>query len=901
MGRSQKNRRATIKALINDSITYVSGLLSCSPKLDLEMLFVTVKTRPFGSARTQAVSQWSRHVLALGFCAAFFASLCATVSYATDASPQYFTYQGYLTDSGGNPLTGTQTLVLAVYDPSDTCLLYEEDQSVDLTSTTGLFSIQVGSQTGDPKRVVGTDPGISMATVFSNSAASAIVPHGSNCALSSGYTPVAGDGRLLRLTVSGTTLSPDQAMGSLPQAVVAQSLQGQAPMDFVQVTGNSSAYSIAQADWDLLFGTGGGVPAGTNPVNASSLHHHDDRYLQIGSITAQNMGSGGFYSSGTGSVGTISAPLGTQFEVQDTTASSVGEIIKGASSQTADLFEVQNSSGTVLDKIDSSGNLWIGGSEAVTQSYISGSYLPLSGGTLTGPLSGTSFTSTLQGGFNLSPYGTSPGNTGEIHFSELSANGSKYVGFRAPNSISNDQIWVLPAADGTAQQVLTTDGSGNLSWSSSSSGSVTAVTATSPLSSTGGNTPQLSITQATSVASGYLSSSDWLIFNGKVAGASNLTTSGSLPYVSASGTLSQNSAVTVGTTANVTNLILKAGSAQSTTDLTDWENNSSAILYSLNSTGTPTASTDLMTKAAVTSAITSSGSGYLQVSNNLSDVASASSARTNLGLGTAATQASTAFDAAGAASTAQGLSLQKANNLSDVANATTALTNLLPSQISASGLVLESNGTNASWQAIPVGFTNPMTTLGDLIYENSTPAANRLPGNVTTTKKFLTQTGTGTVSAAPAWSTLASSDIPNNAANTSGTAANLSGTPALPSGTAATTQAAGDTSTDLATDAFVMTAVGTVVADTTITIGTTAVGANTCTSASTVTMTNLTATMAFSMSPQVDVSAITGWGATGGLVIDAWPTTNTLNYKVCNQTGSSITPSSSVTFNVSAR
>lgn len=43
--------------------------------------------------------------------------------------------------------------------------------------------------------------------------------------------------------------------------------------------------------------------------------------------------------------------------------------------------------------------------------------------------------------------------------------------------------------------------------------------------------------------------------------------------------------------------------------------------------------------------------------------------------------------------------------------------------------------------------------------------------------------------------------------NTTGTAANLSGTPALPNGTSATTQTAGDSSTDLATDSFVSTAV----------------------------------------------------------------------------------------------
>jgi hypothetical protein len=49
---------------------------------------------------------------------------------------------------------------------------------------------------------------------------------------------------------------------------------------------------------------------------------------------------------------------------------------------------------------------------------------------------------------------------------------------------------------------------------------------------------------------------------------------------------------------------------------------------------------------------------------------------------------------------------------------------------------------------------------------------------------------------------LVSGDIPNNAANTSGTALNLSGTPALPNGTTATTQSVNDNSTKLATTAY---------------------------------------------------------------------------------------------------
>jgi hypothetical protein len=75
--------------------------------------------------------------------------------------------------------------------------------------------------------------------------------------------------------------------------------------------------------------------------------------------------------------------------------------------------------------------------------------------------------------------------------------------------------------------------------------------------------------------------------------------------------------------------------------------------------------------------------------------------------------------------------LLKANNLSDVASKSTSFNNL-----------------------------SPMTTLGDIIYENATPSGSRLAGNTTSTKNFLTQTGTGSVSAAPAWGTIQLSDLP---------------------------------------------------------------------------------------------------------------------------------------------
>lgn len=58
------------------------------------------------------------------------------------------------------------------------------------------------------------------------------------------------------------------------------------------------------------------------------------------------------------------------------------------------------------------------------------------------------------------------------------------------------------------------------------------------------------------------------------------------------------------------------------------------------------------------------------------------------------------------------------------------------------------------------GGTNINTyTLGDTLYASATNTLAKLAGNTTTTQKFLTQTGTGSASAAPIWKTLSPSDI----------------------------------------------------------------------------------------------------------------------------------------------
>ncbi len=88
--------------------------------------------------------------------------------------------------------------------------------------------------------------------------------------------------------------------------------------------------------------------------------------------------------------------------------------------------------------------------------------------------------------------------------------------------------------------------------------------------------------------------------------------------------------------------------------------------------------------------------------------------------------------------------LLKANNLSDVANVVTSFNNI-----------------------------SGMTTLGDILYGGASGTRTRLAGNVSATKQFLIQTGTGAVSAAPSWGSIAAGDVPTLNQNTLGNAATV--------------------------------------------------------------------------------------------------------------------------------
>lgn len=173
-----------------------------------------------------------------------------------------------------------------------------------------------------------------------------------------------------------------------------------------------------------------------------------------------------------------------------------------------------------------------------------------------------------------------------------------------------------PTGDGT--KFLRDDGT----WQtvSGGGGTVTGVTAAAPLSSSGGSTPDITISQATTSTNGYLTSTDWNTFNNKQAGNSELTALAGLATLGIIQKTGANTYAGLGLSAplGVSGLNIQMSQANSTTDgyLTsaDWNsfNNKQASL----------------------------GFTPLNPSNNLNDVANAATARTNLGLATVASSGS---------------------------------------------------------------------------------------------------------------------------------------------------------------------------------------------------------------------------------------------------------------------
>lgn len=161
--------------------------------------------------------------------------LFAQASSASELT-QYFYFDGRLVDNdSGVPVVGPVSMTFQIFDPSVSCLLYQETQSSVALNPDGAFTVRVGPGSGG-YRDTSADGGLLWSSILQN-ASEVRTSEPSFC--SSGYVPASGDGRVLRVFVNDVALSPDYVLAAAPMATVAETLQGMTPADFVQASGNS--------------------------------------------------------------------------------------------------------------------------------------------------------------------------------------------------------------------------------------------------------------------------------------------------------------------------------------------------------------------------------------------------------------------------------------------------------------------------------------------------------------------------------------------------------------------------------------------------------------------------------------------------------------------------------------
>ncbi|WII70684.1 tail fiber domain-containing protein [Bdellovibrio sp. 22V] len=395
----------------------------------------------------------------------------------------------------------------AVVNPTGSCILYRETSgSLDMRNSGGVFDVPIGPGTKNYP----ADPGFKLLDSFANSTTF-------NCEGGGTYTPLTDDKRLLRVQFYDGTgwklISPDSEIRSVPfagHAKIAQtanSLGSNVVSDFVL----KSSVPLCAAGQYLRHI----APLGTFECAAPSVAG--------GNVTGNIAGSSaGFTGNLSGDVsGTQAATSVDKIKgvALDMTGIASGKVLKynGTSWIPSDDSGTVGGITTLNGDVSSTGNptatVTLNDSTVTSAKIVDGTIVDadisssagiadskLATISSAGKVSGNAITSgTIGGSTTVNTSGSVTANsmsTGTLGVNNLqvykTGNGNK-VTITVPAGLSSDYSLQLPSSAGTSGQVLSTDGSGILSWINPATGSVTSVTATAPLASSGGATPVISL------------------------------------------------------------------------------------------------------------------------------------------------------------------------------------------------------------------------------------------------------------------------------------------------------------------------------------------------------------------------------------------------------------------------
>ncbi len=354
------------------------------------------------------------------------------------AGPQSMVIEGQLFEdaTGLVPVEASSvSIVLQVLSPAPSeCSLYEETHTLNMSGSGGFFSLSLGSgvQSGGDYEDVN-----SFSDAFNNSIGLVTPTH---CAVGPNYTPAFADGRQLRISYdSGSglqTLTQDIQFGSTPYALSAASVDGLASTDLLQIN-NGGSFVLTQANLEWIFANTARYSELQALLNGTST-----QYSSSVPATDVSMNSQKIIDVATPTLATDAA--NKQY---------VDGNIAGQASDTATLSGL--TAGNAGEVMVWNGTQWTASAPAGDSTR-----LPLAGGTMTGAID-----MGIQDLLNANNITAASVNTNSLAVS----NGGNYMGFQAPPG-AVDLLWTLPSTDGTNGQILSTDGVGNLFWTSAGGG-----------------------------------------------------------------------------------------------------------------------------------------------------------------------------------------------------------------------------------------------------------------------------------------------------------------------------------------------------------------------------------------------------------------------------------------------